>query len=81
MTGPAIETEGLGRSQLTTCCGKPVGCTMTKEQGCRFPDHHWKRARNGDPNVRCQKTWLTPDDRPQRCALNNGHDDECRPRG
>jgi hypothetical protein len=79
MTGPAIETEGLGRPLLPACCGKPVGCTMT--DGCAYLRHPWKRAVVlGDPTAPCPKGWQSADGIPVRCGLHNGHDGDCVPR-
>lgn len=58
-----------------SCCGKPVGCNLPLE-GCKYPQHPWKRAQRGE-DVRCQAVgWVNgrggPENRNQ-CVLRNGH--------
>lgn len=60
-----------------TCCWKPLGCT--KVDGCRLLEHPIKRAQRGDPTAPCPKGWVIGD-RPQTCALLNGHDGDCVPK-
>src|SRR4051812_19555627 len=62
----------LGRG-LATCCGKPVGCTMTHD-GCAYLRHPWKRAMvYGDTSAPCQSEAIQRGRRVQ-CVLLHGHE-------
>jgi hypothetical protein len=80
---PAEPQEALGSLTFGhggTCCRKPLGCTMTEEQGCRLMRHPIKRAARGDPQAPCPKGWVEGDV-PMTCGLLNGHEGDCVPSG